>query len=130
MKYQLINAQQISTVALHQTAKWAIPHLTYLARTDSSAKPSLLITSSHLPQTPEPDVFVLSLTKAAQRNLTQSLAKVYQPQGVHVGLVVVAGGVAPDNKILSPENIAWKTYELFAQDKGNWALETYLKEPE
>ncbi|QPH06201.1 hypothetical protein C2857_004522 [Epichloe festucae Fl1] len=119
---------KISAVALHQTAKWAIPHLTKLAKQDSSAKPSLLVTSSHLPQSPEPDVFVLSLTKAAQRNLAESLAKVYQPQGVHVGLVIVAGSVAPEKTVLSPRNIAKKTYELFAQEKGGWTLETYLEE--
>ncbi|GAB0135986.1 hypothetical protein EsDP_00004305 [Epichloe bromicola] len=118
----------IAAVALHQTAKWAIPHLTKLAKQDSSAKPSLLVTSSHLPQSPEPDLFVLSLTKAAQRNLAESLAKVYQPQGVHVGLVIVAGSVAPEKTVLSPGNIAKKTYELFAQERGGWTLETYLKE--
>lgn len=119
---------QISAVALHQTAKWAIPHLTKLAKQDSSAKPPLLVTSSHLPQSPEPDLFVLSLTKAAQRNLAESLAKVYQPQGVHVGLVIVAGSVAPEKTGLNPGNIAKKTYELFAQERGGWTLETYLKE--
>lgn len=119
---------KISAVALHQTAKWAIPHLTKLAKQDSSAKPPLLVTSSHLPQSPEPDLFVLSLTKAAQRNLAESLAKVYQPQGVHVGLVIVAGSVAPEKTGLNPGNIAKKTYELFAQERGGWTLETYLKE--
>lgn len=48
--------------------------------------------------------------------------------GVHVGLVIVAGSVAPEKTVLNPGNIAKKTYELFAQDRGGWTLETYLKE--
>ncbi|KAG6005324.1 hypothetical protein E4U21_000239 [Claviceps maximensis] len=126
---ELLYDFKITTVALHQTAKWAIPQLIDLADAESSAKPSLLVTSSHLPWDPEPHAFVLSMAKAAQRNLTESLAKVYQCQGVHIGLVTLAGMVTPENTVLNPENIARKTYELFAQEHGYWALETYMREP-
>ena len=87
------------------------------------------MTSSHLPESPEPALFVLSLTKAAQRNLAQSLAKVYGAQGVHVGLVVVAGIVGPENKKLNPTNIAERTWEFYGQEKDKWTLEVIIKEP-
>ncbi|KAG6034079.1 hypothetical protein E4U41_006692 [Claviceps citrina] len=125
---ELLYDIKISTMALHQLAQWAMPQLANLARLDSVAKPCLLVTSSHLPHAPDPKYYVLSITKAAQRNLTELLAKMYQPQGVHVGLVTVAGEVSPQNKVLNPANIARKAYELFAQDKGHWTPETYLTE--
>ncbi|KZZ98695.1 short-chain alcohol dehydrogenase [Moelleriella libera RCEF 2490] len=94
-----------------------------------ASKPSLLVTSSHLTSTPEPDVFVLSLAKAAQRNLVESLAQVFRPRGVHVGLVVVTGPVAPENKVLSPKNIADETWALYSQEEKDWTLDVVLKEP-
>jgi NAD(P)-dependent dehydrogenase (short-subunit alcohol dehydrogenase family) len=72
---------------------------------------------------------VLSLTKAAQRNLTESLAKVYGPQGVHVGLIIVGGPVAPENKKLNPAHIAERTWELYGQEKDKWTLEVDIREP-
>jgi methylmalonyl-CoA mutase cobalamin-binding subunit len=86
------------------------------------------VTSSLLPQEPRPEVFVLSLTKAAQRNLADSLWQVYGPQGVHIGLVVVGGPVSPNNKKLNPVHIAEKTWELYAQEKGAWTLEVEIRE--
>ncbi|KAG6005382.1 hypothetical protein E4U43_000595 [Claviceps pusilla] len=126
---ELLYDYKISTVALHQTAKWAIPQLIDLAKEDHSARPSLLVTSTHLPWDPEPSSFVLSIAKAAQRNLTESLAKVFHCEGVHFGLVTLAGMVTPKNTVLNPENVAKKTYELYAQEQGSWALETYMREP-
>ncbi|KAG5984210.1 hypothetical protein E4U55_005750 [Claviceps digitariae] len=125
---ELLYDFKISTVALHETAKWAIPKLIELADADSSANPCILVTSSHLPWDPDPDAFVLSMAKAAQRNLTESLSKVYRCQGVHIGLITLAGTVTPENKVLNPEYIATKTYE-FAQDREGWAQEMCLREP-
>lgn len=71
---------------------------------------------------------MLSLTKAAQRNLSESLAKVYGPQGVHIGLVIVAGMVAPDNKKLNPLHIAEKTFEFYNQERDEWTLEVVIRE--
>lgn len=120
-------------MALHNVAKWAMPLLTARAegqeKAKASSKPSLLVTSSHLTSTPEPDVFVLSLAKAAQRNLVESLAQVFRPRGVHVGLVVVTGPVAPENRVLSPKNIADETWALYSQEEKDWTLDVVLKEP-
>lgn len=65
-------------------------------------------------------VFSLSLTKAAQRVLVQTLNMTYAQQGIHVGLISVSGQVSPDNKILNPVNIAdetWKFFETAENDK-------------
>lgn len=78
---------------------------------------------------PQPEVFSLSLVKAAQRNLVQSLHAVYNPQGIHVGLVLVGGNVSPEKKELNPPRIAEKTWELFDQERAQWELEVTIIEP-
>jgi NAD(P)-dependent dehydrogenase (short-subunit alcohol dehydrogenase family) len=90
-----------------------IPHLVELAKTDASAKPALIVTSSSLPQNPIPQYFALSLVKAAQRNLMQSMSMTYTPEGVHVGVINVTGPVSPDDESRNPRNIAEKTWEWF-----------------
>ena len=55
----------------------------------------------------------MSLVKAAQRNLVQSLSMTYAPQGVHVGVINVAGPVTPEDEWRNPRNIAQKTWEWF-----------------
>lgn len=47
---------------------------------DKKAFPSIVVTSSILPQHPVPQFFTLSLVKAAQRNLVQSLSLTYASQ--------------------------------------------------
>ncbi|UNI16906.1 hypothetical protein JDV02_003294 [Purpureocillium takamizusanense] len=107
---------KINCTALYAAAEWAIPQLVDLKRTDAQARPSFLVTSSLLPKYPIADLFVLSMVKAAQRNMVQSLSDVYKPQGVHVGVITVGGPVSPSADTLSPTNIAAQAWELFTRD--------------
>jgi NAD(P)-dependent dehydrogenase (short-subunit alcohol dehydrogenase family) len=67
----------------------------------------------------------LSLAKAAQFNLAQSLAQVYNPQGIHVGVVVVGGVVQDSNPRLNAKNIAMQTWGFYDQPKD---LQTFAVE--
>ena len=96
--------------ALYIVAQRYIPHLLSLAKTDS-AKPAFIVTSSLLPKQPIPEVFALSLVKAAQRNLMQSLDMTYGGKGVHIGVINVAGEVSPESKERSPKRIAQVTWD-------------------
>ncbi|OAQ64601.1 short-chain alcohol protein [Pochonia chlamydosporia 170] len=116
---------KITNTALLHTAQWAFPQLVSLAQSDAMAKPSFLVTGTWISRDPVTQIFTLSLVKAAQRNLTQSLAQVYGPQGVHVGMVRVMGVVDP--KTLSPESIAEKAWELFDEPKDKQAFEMEAK---
>jgi NAD(P)-dependent dehydrogenase (short-subunit alcohol dehydrogenase family) len=69
------------------------------------------VTSSALPLEPIPELFALSLAKAAQRNLVRSLYLAYGPQGVHVGVINAAGVVTPDDPVRSPAQIAARAWE-------------------
>ena len=94
-------------------ARWALPQLRDLAKADSEARPSFLVTSSLLPKDPIPDLFSLSMVKAAQRNLVQSLSKEWSHHGIHIGMVVVGGAVDVSAETLNPPNIASHAWELF-----------------
>lgn len=94
-------------------AQWAIPRLQALSKSNSSAKPSLFATNSHLPWDPVPPYLSLSLVKAAQRNLVMNLYRAYGESGVHIGLVNAEGIVSPEKPNLNPANIAQKAVVLY-----------------
>ncbi|CAN8103843.1 unnamed protein product [Discula destructiva] len=117
---------KINVSAPYVVAQRYIPHLVDLARADKSAYPSFIVTSSMLPQHPLPFLFALSLVKAAQRNLMQSLNMTYAAQGINVGLINVAGQVSPEDKTWNPTNIAAKAWDWFAGYKENPTFEVVI----
>jgi NAD(P)-dependent dehydrogenase (short-subunit alcohol dehydrogenase family) len=80
--------------------------------------------------------------KAALRNLAQSIAREYGPQNIHVGHVVIDGGIegerllsrAPQLKeqrgvdgLLHPDAIAEAFWDLHHQQRSAWTLELDLR---
>ena len=68
--------------------------------------------------------------KAAQRILAQSMAKHLWPQGIHVAVMIIDGGIrSPDEpksdkgKNLEPDDIASLAYYLTTQPKSAWSFE-------
>ncbi|KAK3356584.1 hypothetical protein B0T25DRAFT_449672 [Lasiosphaeria hispida] len=117
---------KINVSALYTISQRYIPHLVELAKTDVWSRPALIVTSSALPQNPIPQLFALSLAKAAQRNLVQSLSLTYTSEGVHVGVINVAGPVTLEDKIRNPSNIARKTWEWFEGAKWKPSFEVEI----
>jgi NAD(P)-dependent dehydrogenase (short-subunit alcohol dehydrogenase family) len=115
---------QINVSALYVVAQRVVPHLTQLEKENADAMPALIVTSSMLPQHPIPQLFALSLVKAAQRNLMQSLAMTYE--GILVGLINVGGQVSPDHEIYNPTNIAEKAWKWFSESKQNKSFEVQI----
>jgi NAD(P)-dependent dehydrogenase (short-subunit alcohol dehydrogenase family) len=66
-----------------------------------------------------PEATSLSLGKAGVRALTELLARAYEPAGVHVATVTVAGTVAPGSAF-DPDEIAEEYWRLHAQRPGSW----------
>jgi len=116
---------KINVSALYILSQRYIAHLVELAKVDMYSRPAIIVTSSALPHNPIPQFFALSLVKAAQRNLVQSLSLTYTPEGVHVGVINVAGPVTPEDKVRNPTNIAAKTWEWFegAKQKPSFEVE-------
>jgi hypothetical protein len=94
-----------------------MPHLISLSASPDRA-PALFVTSGGLYKTPWHPYFSLSLSKASQFSLTQSLAQAFSPQGVHIAAVVVHGLVKPDSEIFSPQKIADVFWKLYQQGAG------------
>jgi len=73
--------------------------------------------------------------KAAQRSLAQSLARQCSPEGIHVSLLIIDGGIdaagsAPGSRSaqrLRPEDIASEAYHLVRQDPSAWTFELDLR---
>ncbi|WP_394825390.1 SDR family NAD(P)-dependent oxidoreductase [Pendulispora albinea] len=76
--------------------------------------------------------------KAAQKSLTESLARHLGPAGIHVSLVVVDGTIDtprartrmpehPDDFFLRPDDIADAVYHLTAQPKSAWTFELEVR---
>ncbi|KAI8940843.1 hypothetical protein NX059_002104 [Plenodomus lindquistii] len=78
-------------LSLYLIAQHYLPVLTKTGSLGGSVKPALLVTNSHLPWDPVPQLLSLSLVKAAQKNMVESFAKGWEGKGVHVGSVFVEG---------------------------------------
>jgi NAD(P)-dependent dehydrogenase (short-subunit alcohol dehydrogenase family) len=73
--------------------------------------------------------------KAAQRSLAQSLARQCAPEGIHVSLMIIDGGIdvagsPADNRSaqrLRPEDIASEALHLVRQDRSAWTFELDLR---
>ncbi|KAL5421259.1 hypothetical protein PMIN04_005736 [Paraphaeosphaeria minitans] len=89
-----------------------------LKKTNSSSKPSLLVTNSFLPRVPIPQLLSLSLAKAGQRNMMHAFNLAFGESGVHAGLINVGGVVAPESKNLNPKNIAKRAFAFFEAGEG------------
>ena len=77
-----------------------------------------------------------AMGKFALRGLAQSMARELSPQGIHVGHVVIDGGirsqsrpVPPDrpDSLLDPDAIAQTYLDLLRQPRSTWAWEIELR---
>jgi hypothetical protein len=110
---------KISTVGLYTTAKWAFPQL-LLRKSVPGSKPTFIVTGGGVYKNPRPTHLSLSLNKAAQFNLAGSLTKIYEPQGIHVGVVVVNKAITYEEKNSNPTRIAQEYWNMYEQEGGNW----------
>jgi len=99
----------------------AITAVTQLGPAMAAAGRGTILLTGGMPE-PVPDVTSLSLGKAGVRALTELLARAYEPSGVHVATVTVAGAVAPDSAF-DPDDIAEEYWRLHAQPREEWERE-------
>ena len=98
----------------------------------------LLVTGATASRRGGANFAAFSSAKAAQRNLTQSLARSLGPRGIHVALVIVDGVIdmprtremfagKPDSFFLQPEAIADTYFHLAHQEPSAWSFEVDLR---
>ena len=111
--FQLMNIGQIIT------ATWALPLLAEVAKRPGT-HPTFLNSSSGIGDEPIPQVFSLSMNKAAQNNFLKSLAHLAGPQGIHVARVDINGVVSDEKPELNAKNIADQHWKLSQQEEKDW----------
>ena len=87
-------------------------------------------------------VAAFAAAKGALRNLAQSIAREYGPQNIHVGHIVIDGGIAGErllsrapqlreqrgeDGLLEPDAIAEAFWDLHHQQRSAWTLELDLR---
>jgi len=107
----------------------AITGIAHLGPAMTEAGEGTILITGGMPEA-IPEVTSLSLGKAGVRALTELLARAYEPAGVHVATVTVAGTVAPGTTF-DPDEIAEEYWRLHAQPAGSWEREVlYSGRPE
>jgi short-subunit dehydrogenase len=89
---------------------------------------TVLFTGGGLSLAPQAGVGVASLVagKSGLRGLALVLHEELKPQGIHVGLVTIAGMVAPGTAF-DPDRIAEIYWEMHAEPAGRWTAETVFR---
>lgn len=80
-----------------------------------------------------PNSAAFAMGKFGLRGLCQSMARELQPQGIHVGHIVIDGGIASEGRVaehdefLSPDAIAESYMALHRQHRSAWTWEIELR---
>lgn len=96
----------------------AITAVTHLAPGMVEAGRGTILLTGGMPDA-VPEVTSLSIGKAALRGLAELLARAYEPSGIHVATVTVAGPVAPGSDF-DPDEIADLYWRMHAQPADAW----------
>ncbi|MBX2802646.1 MAG: SDR family NAD(P)-dependent oxidoreductase [Myxococcales bacterium] len=94
---------------------------------------NLVVTGATASRRGKPFTTAFAAGKAAQRSLCQSLARQLWPEGIHVALVVVDGGIRPADTdrppetMLAPADIATTALHLARQPRSAWTFELEVR---
>ncbi|KAL2065550.1 hypothetical protein VTL71DRAFT_3220 [Oculimacula yallundae] len=116
---RLVQEFKVSTVGLYTTAKVIFPKLLERKLVPNS-KSTLIVTGGGVYKSSLPTHLSLSLNKAAQFNLTENLTKTFEPQGVHVSVVVINKVITFDDHLANPARIAQEYWKMYKQEEDKW----------
>lgn len=94
---------------------------------------AIIVTGATASLRGKPFTAAFASAKAAQRSLAQSFARQLGPEGIHVALVIVDGGIGTDDQSgddgthLRPSDIAETVYHLVTQPKSAWSFEVDVR---
>ncbi len=94
---------------------------------------AIIVTGATASLRGKPFTAAFASAKAAQRSLAQSFARQLGPEGIHVALVIVDGGIGTDEQTgdegtnLRPSDIAETVYHLATQPKSAWSFEVDVR---
>eukprot|EP00635_Sarcinochrysidales_sp_CCMP3193_P007992 CAMPEP_0118891678 /NCGR_PEP_ID=MMETSP1166-20130328/1593_1 /TAXON_ID=1104430 /ORGANISM="Chrysoreinhardia sp, Strain CCMP3193" /LENGTH=223 /DNA_ID=CAMNT_0006830347 /DNA_START=144 /DNA_END=815 /DNA_ORIENTATION=+ len=121
--YDEIDASQLelclktNTVGLLTAAKAVVPKMA------ARGSGSVVVTGATAALRGKARTTAFAAAKAAQRSLTQSIAKKVMPSGVHVCYAIIDGAVGDGDTRIHPDAIAETYYHLTRQPKSCWTFE-------
>ena len=126
------NAWKVNALGLLAVSQAVAPAMT------KNGGGSLLVTGATASLRGGANFAAFSSAKAAQRNLTQSLARSLGSEGIHVALVIIDGVIdiprtremfpdKADDTCLKAEAIAETYFHLAQQDRSAWTFEVDLR---
>jgi NAD(P)-dependent dehydrogenase (short-subunit alcohol dehydrogenase family) len=125
---QLEAALQVNTVGLLSTAQAVIPAM------KAAGDGSIVVIGATASRRGGAKTAAFAPAKAAQRSLTESMARHLWPAGIHVSLVIIDGVVdlertrarmpdKPDSFFVKPEGVASTVFMLTEQARSAWSFE-------
>lgn len=121
-------AWRVNTLGLFLASRRVIPNMT------ASGRGGIVVVGATASLRGMAGTAAFASAKAAQRSLTQSLARHLWPKGVHVSLIIVDGVVGgaetrkmfsdkPDDFFVKPAAIADIAFALKRQERSAWSFE-------
>lgn len=121
-------AWRINALGLFLTTRRVIPGMT------AAARGAIIVVGATASLRGMAGTAAFASAKAAQRSLTQSLARHLWPKGIHVSLIIVDGVVGgpetrkmfsdrPDDFFVKPAAVADIALNLTRQDRSAWSFE-------
>jgi NAD(P)-dependent dehydrogenase (short-subunit alcohol dehydrogenase family) len=124
----LESAFRVNTLGLFLTARMALPSM------QARGEGNIVVIGATSSRRGAARAAAFAPAKAAQKSLTESMARHLWPQGIHVCLVIVDGVVdlprtrallkdKPDDFFVAPDDLADTAFHLTAQPRSAWSFE-------
>jgi NAD(P)-dependent dehydrogenase (short-subunit alcohol dehydrogenase family) len=121
-------AWRVSVLGLYQCAR------AVLGPMRKAGKGNIIVTGATASLRGKPKTVAFASAKAAQRSLAQSLARQLGPEGIHVAVVIVDGGIdnsaetqREEGTYLDAGDIASSVLHLVKQPRSAWSFEIDLR---
>ena len=121
-------AWRVNTLGLFLTARQAIPAMR------RRGQGAIIVVGATASRRGVAGTAAFAPAKMAQRGLTESMARYLWPDGIHVALIIVDGGVRsaaakarfpdrPEDALIAPSGVADIAANLVRQDRSAWSFE-------
>jgi NAD(P)-dependent dehydrogenase (short-subunit alcohol dehydrogenase family) len=123
---ELERAFRINALGLMTAAQAVLPEMR------KAKRGSIVVVGATASLRGKPMTTAFAAGKAAQRSLTQSMARQFWPEGIHVSLLIVDGGISEpggsqEGRYLDPRDIASAALSLTQQAPSAWSFEVDLR---
>lgn len=117
---------RINALGLMTSAQAVLPEMR------KAKRGSIIVVGATASLRGKPKTTAFAAGKSAQRSLSQSMARQFWPEGIHVSLLIIDGGIgmpgdSKDGRLLDPQDIASAALALTRQSSSAWSFEVDLR---